>query len=111
MSLQQTQIDKTIEELTKKFLKHPLNKQFLVHPSKEGANMVIVFRRTNVYKYIVALWDKNNEYLLECLDNPSLVTLVFLKNENPHDARRATLGDVRCKLDTKPSKIINTNNS
>ena len=100
----EAKIDKTIERLLKIFLKQPGNKKYKTIPSKKGADAVLIFERLDIVKYSMFLCDENNEFLEECIENPSLVTLVFLKNKNPHDARSITYGDIRSTLPRKNCK-------
>ena len=104
MSLQQqveeemqreARIDQRIEKLTKLFFREPSNRKYKVHPSKKGADAVLIFERKDTVKYSMFLYKEGDKNIELCLANPSLVTLVFLKDKNQHDAKRSTYGHIK----------------
>ena len=67
---------------------------------KKQSDAILVFNRYNLSTYSFVLNEENNESLNE-LERDSHITMVYLKNKNTHDTKRATYGDIRNTLPVK----------
>ena len=90
----EAEIDKKIEKLKKSFLKQPSNRKYRIIPTKDGADAVLLFDRSDLRTYNIVLCKDNNEFIEMC-DREPTITKIYLKNKNPHDAKATTLGDIR----------------
>ena len=91
---QEAKIDKTINGIVNRLLKWNENKRYRIVSSRKQSDAILVFNRYNLSTYSFVLNEENNEALNE-YEHDSRITMVFLKNTNPHDTKRATLGDIR----------------
>ena len=91
---QEAKIDKAINGIVNRLLKYNENKRYRIVSSRKQSDAILVFKRYNLSTYLFVLNEENNEALNE-YERDSRVTMVFLKNTNPHDTKRATLGDIR----------------
>ena len=89
---QEAKIDKTIDIFVKRFLKQ--NRKYYKVPKREQSDVILVFYRTDVSKYGIVLNKDSNNFIDE-YERDDSVTLIYLKNKNPHDAKRTTYGDVK----------------
>ena len=87
-----TPAEKKIKKFLKDFFK--VHKQFKETSEAETCDAVLIFDKTNLKSYHIVI---RNE-----LSNPNhppepddSYTVIFLKNSNPHDSRKATRGYVR----------------
>ena len=95
---EEARIDKRIEALKKHFLRQHANKKYRIVSTRKEADAILFFNRTNLTKYNIMLNEDINEEtkeVLESCEHNPYITLVFLKNKNPHDAKLATCGDIR----------------
>ena len=97
---QEAKIDKTINRIVNRFLKYNENKKYCIVSSKRQSDAILVFNHYNLSTYSFVLNEENNEALNEYERN-SHVTTVYLKNKNPHDAKRATYGDIKKTVSMK----------
>ena len=91
---QEAKIDKTINGIVNRLLKYNENKKYRIVSSKKQSDAILVFNRYNLLTYSFILNEENNEALNE-YERDSRITMVYLKNKNTHDAKRATYGDIR----------------
>ena len=83
-------IDKRIEIMQKRWFRQPANRKYKVIPTKEGADAVLIFNRKELNNFHVVLCGKNNDFPFD-----PAVSMIFLKNENPHDSKSTTYADIR----------------
>ena len=93
-------IDKKIEKIKKIILKQPSNRKYRIIPTKDDADVVLLFDRSDLRKYSMILYKKHNEFIDACVEDQH-ITAIFLKNKNPHDSKASTYGDIQ---KTKPKK-------
>ena len=91
---QEAKIDKTINGIVNRLLKYNENKKYRIVSSKKQSDAILVFNRYNLSTYSFVLNEENNEDIIR-YERDNRITMVFLKNKNPHDAKRATYGDIR----------------
>ena len=102
---QEAKIDKSIDGIVKRFLKQS-KKKYRIVQTRQQADAILVFIRTNRPNFSLALIEGNNENIIEC-ERDNRFTIVFLKSKNPHDAKRTTYGDVKGTMSAmKKLKII-----
>ena len=87
----EAKIDKTIENIKKRFLRQPTNRKYRIVSTRKEADAALLFNRLDLSKYNIVL----NAEVLEICENKPNVTTIFLKNKNPHDAKASTYGDIR----------------
>ena len=97
---QEAKIDKTINGIVKRLLKCNQNNRYRIVSSKKQSDAILIFNRYNLSTYSFVLNEKNNEALNE-YERDSRITMVYLKNKNTHDAKRATYGDIKNILPVK----------
>ena len=97
---QEAKIDKTINGIVKRLLKSNQNKKYRIVSSKKQSDAILVFNRYNLSTYSLVLNEENNESLNE-LERDRDITMVYLKNKNTHDAKRAIYGDIKNILPAK----------
>ena len=90
----EAKIDKTINATINRFLKYKENKRYRIVSSKKQSDSILVFNRHNLSTYSLVLNEENNEALNK-YERDSRITMVYLKNKNTHDAKRATYGDIK----------------
>ena len=101
MSLQQIQreiqqegeIDKKIDSMVKRILKQKSNNKYRVVSTKKDSDVALVFVRSNLSKYHIVSTSNNED--IEWFENDNRITLIYLKNRNPHDSKRCTIGDIK----------------
>ena len=89
---QEAKIDKTIDGMVKRFIKQ--NRKYRIVQTRQQANAILVFIRTNLSNYSFVLNEENNEDIIR-YERDNRITMVFLKNKNPHDNIRSTYGDIK----------------
>ena len=91
---QEAKIDKTINGIVNRLLKYNENKKYRIVSSKKQSDAILVFNRYNLSTYSFILNEKNNEAVNE-YERDRRITMVFFKNKNTHDTKRATYGDIK----------------
>ena len=87
----EAKIDKTIENIKKRFLKQQANRKYRIVSTRKEADAALLFNRLDLSKYNIVL----NDEVLEMCENEPNITTIFLKNKKPHDAKASTYGDIR----------------
>ena len=89
----ETKIDKAIDNEVKRFLKRNENKKYRMASTKKEADAMLIFPRHNLSGYSFALKGKKNNDEIDNWARDNLITIIYLKNKNPHDSRSATIGE------------------
>ena len=109
MSLQQqieeeiqreVKIDKRIAGIVKRILKYKENNKYRIVSTRKEADAILVFIRSDLTRYNIVLNEENNEHL-NSYEHDDRISMIFLKNKNPHDGKKATVGDI---INTEPVK-------
>ena len=87
-------IDKSINSIITRFLKARTNRKYRIVSSREQSHALLVFNHNNLSAYSFILNEENNESI-NALEHDNNITLVYLKSTNPHDAKKATYGDIK----------------
>ena len=101
---QEAKIDKAIDGIINCLLKYNENKRYHIVSSRKQSDAILVFNRYNLSTYSFVLNEENNAALNE-YERDSRITMVYLKNKNTHDAKRATYGDIRNLLPAAKQNI------
>ena len=101
----EVRIEKRIENIKKKFLKH--NRKYRLVETKDKAHAFLVLNRNDLSTFHLISYEEE-ETISKLENNPELVVFL-LKNTNPHDSRKTTNGDIRKNL--TPSARITTQKS
>ena len=87
-----TPAEKKIKKILKDFFK--VNKQFKEVSEQTNCDAVLIFNKDNLKSYHIVIRSEINNPVPPPEPDDSY-TLIFLKNSNPHDSRKATRGYVR----------------
>ena len=87
-----TPAEKQIKKILKGFFK--VHKQFKETSESDTCDAVLLFDKTNLKSYHIVVRNELNKTTNPPEPDDSC-TVIFLKNSNPHDSRKATLGYVR----------------
>ena len=101
---QEAKIDKSINSTIKRFLKQNGNKRYRIVSCRKQSDLIIVFNRYNLSTYSFVLNEENDEALNKC-ERDNRFTMVYLKNKNPHDAKRTTYGDFKKSAPASKSNL------
>ena len=93
--------DKRIKKLLKKFFKK--NTNFKEVPERKGCDAIMMFSKKNLHDFTIFLNDDLNKDVIEAVES-GLLNLIFLKNTNPRDSKKATYGIIK---HSKPSISYN----
>ena len=96
-------IDLEIEKIVLRWLKH--NKHFRKVKTREESTAIFIFLRSNLSRYNLIYNEETND-TLEKFANDKKITLVYIRNTNPHDKNRSTLGHIKRKV-ASAKKIYN----
>ena len=88
-------IDLEIEKIVLRWLKH--NKHFRKVKTREESTAIFIFLRSNLSRYNL-IYNKETNDTLEKFANDKRITLVYIRNTNPHDKNRSTLGHIKRKV-------------
>ena len=102
---QEAKIDKAIDAKVNKWLK--TNKAYRKADSRKDATALLIFIRANLSRYNFVFNEKNNE-TLDLYEHDEKLTVIFLKNKNPHDNNKTTLGQIN-RNTTSSKKFYTTN--
>ena len=86
--------DKRVKNFLKDFFK--VHKQFKETFEPETCDAVLLFDKTNLKSYHIVIRNELNK-TANTPEPDDSCTVIFLKNSNPHDSRKATHGYVRRK--------------
>ena len=100
----EVRIEKRIENIKNKFLKH--NRKYRLVETKDKAHAFLVLNRNDLSTFHLI---SDEEETISKLENTPELVVFLLKNTNPHDSRKTTNGDIRKKL--TPSARITTQKS
>ena len=90
--------DIRIKEFLKKFFKQ--NTNFKEVPGRKGCDAILLFDKKNLQNFTIFLNDELNHDITEAVES-GLLNLIFLKNTNPRDSKKATYGIIKR---SKPGK-------
>ena len=88
-------IDLEIEKIFSRWLKH--NKHFCRVKTREESTAIFIFNREDLSRYNL-IYNKDIDDKIEKFINDKSFTLIYIKNTNPHDRNRSTLGHIRRKV-------------
>ena len=86
--------EKKIAAMVKKVFKTTEVRKYRKASTRKLADAVFILDRTNLNNYCFVLYEEADEHQKVCIENPNNV-VIFLKNKNPHDGRKATCGEAR----------------
>ena len=87
-------INKAIDKIVKRWLKQPINKKYKRVSQRSQCEIIMIFMKSNIPKFIIALNDPNCGFLDE-IANDDHFSLIYFKNLNPHDAKRQSIGHIK----------------
>ena len=90
--------DIRIKNFLKKFFKQ--NANFKEVPGRKGCDAMLLFDKNNLQNFTIFLNDEFNPDITEAVES-GLLNLIFLKNTNPRDSKKATYGIIKR---SKPGK-------
>ena len=82
----------------KKFFKQ--NTNFKEVPGRKGCDAILMFDKKNLQNLTIFLNDDLNKDMIEAVES-GLLNIIFLKNTNPRDSKKATYGIIK---HSKPGK-------
>ena len=89
---EEARIEKKYKAIVKKTFKKTKIRNFHIVSSSKEADAVIILDRTNLINYKFILYNKTDGFQKLFIESPNYFK-IFLKNNNPHDGKKATLGD------------------
>ena len=87
------EIDREIERMIKLFFTMKANKKYRIVSTKKDSDMFMIFKRSDLLRYHLVVTD--TEEGKELYENDNSYTIVYLKNKDPRDPLKSTLGDVK----------------
>ena len=102
---QEAKIDKAIDGIVNKWLK--VNRNYRKVNSRKNATALLIFIRSDLSRYSFGFNEENNE-TLDRYEQDDRLTVIFLRNRNPHDCNKTTIGHIN--RNTSASKKFYTNN-
>ena len=90
--------DIRIKKFLKKFFKQ--NTNFKEVPGRKGCDAMLMFDKKNLQNFTIFLNDDLNKDMIEAVES-GLLNIIFLKNTNPRDSKKATYGIIK---HSKPGK-------
>ena len=90
----EAEIDKKINGFVKRFLKQSQNRKYRIVSTRKEATAILIFIRSDLTRYNFVLNEEDNESLNR-YESDDRITMIFLKNKNPHDSKNTTLGDIK----------------
>ena len=84
--------DIRIKKFLKKFFKQ--NPNFKEVPVRKGCDAMLLFDKNNLQNFTIFLNDEFNPGITEAVES-GVLNLIFLKNTNPHDSKKATYGVIK----------------
>ena len=84
--------DKRIKNFLKKFFKQ--NTNFKEVPGRKGCDALLLFDKKNLQNFTIFLNDDLNKDIAEAVES-GLLNIIFLKNTNPRDSKKATYGVIK----------------
>ena len=99
---QEAKIDKTIEKLTTRWFKQ--HKHFRRVDTREKSTAMIIFNRAELHKYTL-IYNEENNPTLDSYMNDDRLTVIFVRNTNPRDRNKNTLGCIR-KMDISKKVLL-----
>ena len=90
--------DIRIKIFLKKFFKQ--NTNFKEVPGRKGCDAMLLFDKKNLQNFTIFLNDDLNKDMIEAVES-GLLNIIFLKNTNPRDSKKATYGIIK---HSKPGK-------
>ena len=97
---QEAKIDKAINNIVKRLLKQNQNRKYRIVSTRKEASALLIFIRSQLSSYSFVLNEENNE-TLDRYEHDDRITIIFLKNKNPHDSKNATRGDINKNASAK----------
>ena len=94
--------DKRIKKFLNFFFK--IHKQFKEVPGRKDCDAMLMFNKTNLKTFTIFLNDDLNKGMIEAVES-GLLNIIFLKNTNPRDSKKATYGIIK---HSKPGKDYST---
>ena len=88
---QEARIDKAINSIVKRFLKQKQNNKYRIVSTREECTAMLIFIRSNLSAYSFIL----NDDKIDSYVSNDRITIIYLKNKNPHDSKKATIGDIK----------------
>ena len=85
---QEAKLDKIIEKRIKDY-----SRNYRVVPVREEADAVLIFNREKIYEYGFYLISEEGNTILDMA--PENIKLIYLKNRNPRDSKKATHGRIK----------------
>ena len=90
--------DIRIKKFLKKFFKQ--NTNFKEVPGRKDCDAILMFDKKNLQNLTIFLNDDLNKDMIEAVES-GLLNIIFLKNTNPRDSKKATYGIIK---HSKPGK-------